>query len=85
MALLPFERLSDISVRELRNTNTDLKLPRLTASSGQKCFAYIGAQSWNKLNFEVRTATTVSRSKSLITAASNIFFFLIFILAYKFL
>ena len=26
-----FDRLSDISVRELRNTNTDLQLPRLEA------------------------------------------------------
>ena len=32
-----FERLSQNTIRELRNTKTDLKLPFLKTSSGQKC------------------------------------------------
>ena len=59
-----FDRLSDISVRELRNTNTDLKLPRLKTSSGQRCFAYRGAQLWNNLSAEIKTAPTLSRFKA---------------------
>ena len=59
-----FDRLSDIGVRELRNTNTDLKLPHLKTSSGQRCFAYRVAQSWNNLNAEVKKAPTLNRFKS---------------------
>ena len=43
------DRLSDVSIRELRNTNTDLKLPSLKTCSGQRCFAYRGAQLLNNL------------------------------------
>ena len=35
-------RSPDVSIRELRNTNTDLKLTRLKTCSGQLCFAYRG-------------------------------------------
>ena len=52
------DRLSDISVRELRNTNTDLKLPRFKTSSGQRCFTYRGAQLWNNRSAEVKAAST---------------------------
>ena len=50
-----FDRSADISVRELRNTNTDLKLPRLKTCNAQRCFAYRGAQLWNNLNPEVKS------------------------------
>ena len=59
-----FERLSDISVRELRNTDTDLGLPRLKTSSCQQCFAYRGAQLWNNLRAEVRTGSILSHFKA---------------------
>ena len=59
-----FDRLSDISVRELRNTNTDLKLPRLKTSNGQRCFAHRGAHLWNNLSAEVKTALTLSQFKA---------------------
>ena len=59
-----FDRLSDISVRELRNTNTDLKLPRLKTSSGQRCFAYRGAHIWNNVSAEVKRAPTLSQFKA---------------------
>ena len=35
-----FHRLSDIQNRELRNSKTDLHIPLLRSSSGQKSFAY---------------------------------------------
>ena len=59
-----FERLSDNSVRELRNTNTDLKLPLLKTSSGQRCFAFRGARLWNNLSTDVKTAPTLNRFKA---------------------
>ena len=55
-----FDRLSDISVRELHNTNTDLKLPCLKTCSGQQCFAYKGAQLWNNFSAEVKKSPTLS-------------------------
>ena len=39
-----FERLSRNTIKELRNTKTDLKLHLLKTSNGQKCFAYRGAR-----------------------------------------
>ena len=45
-----FEMLSENTIRELRNTKTDLKLPLLKTSSGQKCFSYRGARLWNNLS-----------------------------------
>ena len=59
-----FDSLSDISVRELRNTKTDLKFLRLKTCSGQRRFAYRGAQLWNNLSAEVKKAPTSSRFKS---------------------
>ena len=58
------ELISDIRARELRSTNTDLKLPRLKACSGQRCFTYRGAHLWNNLSAEVKKAPTLSRFKS---------------------
>ena len=42
-----FDKLSDFcagKLRNARNAKTDLKLPRLKTSSGQRCFAYRGGQ-----------------------------------------
>ena len=67
-----FERLSDTGVRELRNTNTDLKLPRLKTSSGQRCFAYRWAQFWNNLSAEVKTAPILSQFKAAHKNSNNL-------------
>ena len=53
-----FERLSQNTIRELRNTKTDLKLPLLKISSGQKCFSYRGARLWNKLSADAKNVQT---------------------------
>ena len=67
-----FDRLSDVSIRELHDTNTDLKLPRLQTSNGQRCFAYRGSHLWNNLSAEVKTAPSMSPFKVLIKIASNL-------------
>ena len=37
-----FESLSQNTIKELRNTKADLKLPLLKTSNGKKCFSYRG-------------------------------------------
>ena len=59
-----FDRLLDISVKELCNTNTDLKLPRLKTSNGQWCFVYRWAQLWGNHSAEVKTAPTLNQFKA---------------------
>ena len=49
-----FERLSQNTIRELRNTKTGLKLPLLKFCSGQKRFCYGGARLWSNLSVDVK-------------------------------
>ena len=51
-----FARLSDVCKRELRNTKTDLTVPRRKSAFGQKCFSYKGANLWNDLSVEVKSS-----------------------------
>ena len=53
-----FERLSQNTNRELRNSKTDHKLPLLKTSSDQKCLSYRGARLWNNLSANVKRAQT---------------------------
>lgn len=59
-----FQRLSETSTRQLRNTCTDLYVPLLKTACGQKCFSYRGAKLWNKLKRENKMASTFSQFKS---------------------
>ena len=59
-----FERLPKNTVRELRNTKTDLKMPRLKTSSGQKCFSDRGARLWNNLSADAQNAHTKFQFKN---------------------
>ena len=61
-----FTRNSLGAARQLRNTNTDLKLPRKRTCNGQKSFSFRGAKLWNSLNTEAKQATSLNRFKSLI-------------------
>ena len=45
-----FDRLSETSTRELRNTETDLRVPFLRTACGQKCFCFRGVKLWNGLD-----------------------------------
>ena len=44
-----FLKLSNTQCRELRNSSTDLNIPRLRTSMGQKSFGYRGVRFWNNL------------------------------------
>ena len=60
-----FERPSQNTIRELRNTKTDLKMPLLKTSSGQKCFSYRVARLWNNLSVDAKSAKTQTQFKKL--------------------
>ena len=53
-----FHRLSDTQSRQLRNSNTDLRIPLFKTSSGQKSFEFRGARIWNNLSNEAKRAST---------------------------
>ena len=61
-----FTRNSQDATRQLRNTNTDLRLPKKRTCNGQKSFSFRGAKLWNSLNTEAKLATSLNRFKSLI-------------------
>ena len=60
-----FTRNSQGAVRQLRNTDTDLKLPKKRTCNGQKSFSFRGAKLWNRLDTEAKQATSLNRFKSL--------------------
>ena len=57
-------KLSDRHTRELWNSATDLLIPRLETSYGQKSFAFRGAKEWNNLDLKTKLAPSVHCLKS---------------------
>ena len=57
-------KLSDCHNHGLRNSKTDLLLPRMRPSYGQKSFAYRGAEAWNQLDFESKFSPSIHCCKS---------------------
>ena len=55
-----FTRNSACNSRSLRNTATDLRLPKKTSANGQKCFSYRGAKLWNSLPAETKQASSIT-------------------------
>ena len=55
-----FNRNSQCSSRCLRNTETDLRLPKKTSANGQKCFSFRGATLWNSLSAESKKASSLN-------------------------
>ena len=53
-----FQKISEATNRQLRNSNTDLRLPLLRTSTCQKSFAYKGAKVWSDLVWSVVKAST---------------------------
>ena len=49
-----FTKLSENGSRSLRNTDTDLRIPRFVTSYGQHSFSYRGVKVWNKLSTETK-------------------------------
>ena len=48
---------------KLRNSETDLRIPLLKTSNGQKSFSYCGVHVWNCLDPEVKQAPTLNGFK----------------------
>ena len=53
-----FKRNSQCSTRCLRNTETDLRIPKKTSANGQKCFSFRGAKLLNSLSAESKQASS---------------------------
>ena len=58
-----FTRNSTGNSRSLRNTATDLRLPKKSSANGQKCFSFRGAKLWNSLPAETKQASSINISK----------------------
>ena len=59
-----FAKNSACSSRSLRNTETDLRLPKKRSANGQKCFSFRGAKLWNSLPAaESKTASSLGSFK----------------------
>ena len=63
---LMFTKLSENNSRSLRNTDTDLKIPRFATSYGQRSFSYRGVTVWNKLSTEIKNAPSLATFKNLL-------------------
>ena len=50
----------------LRNSCTDLVLPKPNKDLGKRCFSYSAADLWNELPLEAKIATTVWSFKKII-------------------
>ena len=46
------------ATRQLRNKNTDIKVPKKRTCNGQKSFSFRGAKLWNSLDTEAKQATS---------------------------
>ena len=62
-----FTRNSLSSSHNLRNTDSDVQIPKKKASNGQKCFSYRGAKVWNSLPRHAKQTSSISRFKSYLT------------------
>ena len=60
-----FIRNSETHLLALRNTSTDLQLPKKRTSNGQKCFSYKGVKSWNCLPLEIKQASSLKVFKAI--------------------
>ena len=60
-----FTKTSQLTSRKLRNSATDLRIPKKKSTNGQKCFSFRGAKSWNGLSAERKKASTVYKFKKL--------------------
>ena len=58
-----FTRNSACASHNLRNTETDLRLPKKNSANGQKCFSFRGAKLWNSLPAESKTASSLNGFK----------------------
>ena len=58
-----FIKNSTCSRKNLRNTTTDLQVPLMKTSNGQRAFSYRGAGVWNLLGCEVKQESSLKAFK----------------------
>ena len=58
-----FAKKSACSRKNLRNTATDLQIPLVKTSSGQRTFSYRGARVWNHLDLAVKQTSSFKAFK----------------------
>ena len=63
---LMFTKFSEYNSQSLRNTDTDLKIPRFATSYGQRSFSYRGVTVWNKLSTEIENVPSLATLKNLL-------------------
>ena len=63
-----FHKLSDIHTRVLRDTKCNLAVPKMRTVYGQKSFAFRGAKAWNKLDSEMKLASSIQSFKTKLKA-----------------
>ena len=61
-----FTRNSAGEARTLRNTSTDLRIPKKTSLNGQRGFSYRGVKLWNSLPAEAKLASSFGIFKKLL-------------------
>ena len=61
-----FTKNLQVAHYNLRNTVTDLRLPKKKTMGGQKAFSYRGAQLWNSLSAEPKQAPSLSYFKKVV-------------------
>ena len=61
-----FKRNSQCSIHSLRNTKTDLRVPKKISTNGQKCFSFRGTKLWNGLSAESKKASSLKTFKQTI-------------------
>ena len=59
-----FIRNSNRNIISLRNADTDLLVPFMKTSNGQKAFSFSGAKIWNELSREAKQAPYLSSFKN---------------------
>ena len=60
-----FTKTSQLTSRNLRNSATDLKIPKKKSTNGQRCFSFRGAKSWNGMSAERKNASSIYNFKNL--------------------
>ena len=61
-----FTRAPQLTSRYLRNTLTDLRLPKKNSKTGQKCFSFRGAKAWNDLSAEGKLTSSLASFKKIL-------------------
>ena len=54
-----FSRASQPTTRCLSNALTDLRLPKKSSKTGQKCLYFRGAKTWNGLSIEGKLTSSI--------------------------